>query len=162
MGIRETLNKRPRVAAAMTAGLLGVAAAVFIWANKGVPDRVTRAYYSDDDGKTFFDDDVDKIYPFDHGGKPAFRAYVYQCGKEKPFVHYLGRYTDKAKARMAELMTNATDPEAAGELARLRNTAIEVKKPGEPNWVPLFSSAGEAMTRHPICADKSTAHGLSP
>ena len=162
MGIRETLNKRPRVAAAMTAGLLGVAAAVFIWANKGVPERVTRAYYSDDDGKTFFDDGVDKIYPFDHDGKQAFRAYVYQCGKDKPFVHYLGRYTDKAKARMAELMNKTNDPEAAGELARLRNTAIEVKRPGEQQWVPLFSSAGETITRHPICADKSTARGLSP
>jgi hypothetical protein len=162
MGIRETLNKRPRVAAAITAGCIALAAAMFIWANKGVSERVTRAYYSDDDGASFFDDDVDKIYPFDHGGKQAYRAYVYQCGKDKPFVHYLGRYRDKAKARMAELANKTNDPEAAGELARLRNTAIEVKKPGEAKWVPLFSAAGEAMTRHPICADKSTARGLSP
>src|SRR4051812_7950909 len=102
MGIRETLNKRPRVAAAVTAGFIALAAAMFIWANKGVPERVSRGYYSDDDGKTYFDDDVDKIYPFDHNGKPAYRAFVYQCGSDKPFVHYLGRYSDKAKARMAE------------------------------------------------------------
>jgi hypothetical protein len=162
MGIRETLNKQPRVAAAVAAGFIGLAAAVFIWANQGVPERVTRAYYSDDDGKTYFDDDVDKIYPFDHGGKQAYRVYVYQCGKEKPFVHYLARYTDKARARIAELVNKTNDPEAAGELARLRNTAIEVKKTGDDKWVPLFSSGGEAMTRHPICPDKSTAHGLSP
>ena len=162
MGIRETLNKRPRVAAAVTAAIFGLAALVFLWANKGVPERVTRAYYSDDDGKTFFDDDVDKIYPFDHNGKPAYRAYVYRCGSEKPFVHYLGRYTDKGKARMAELAGKRDDPEAVGELARLRNTAIEVKKPGDDKWVPLFSAAGDAMTRHPICPDKSTARGVSP
>lgn len=162
MGIRETLNKRPRVAAAITAGLLTLSAAVFIWANKGVSERVTRAYYSDDDGKSYFDDEVNKIYPFDHNGKPAYRAYVYQCGSEKPFVHYLGRYTDKAKVRMADLAGKTGDPEAVGELARLRNTAIEVKKPGEEKWVPLFSSAGDAMIRHPICQNKTTARQVSP
>ena len=63
---------------------------------------------------------------------------------------------------MAELSAKTDDPEAVGELARLRNTAIEVKKPGDTIWVPLFSSAGDVLTRHPICPDGSIARGLSP
>ena len=135
---------------------------MFIWANRGVPERVTEVYYSDDDGKTFFVDDVDKVYPFDRNGKPAYRAYVYRCGDQPPFVHYLGRYTDKAKARMAELSAKTDDPEAVGELARLRNTAIEVKKPGDANWVPLFSSAGDDTDPSPDLSRRQHRAGLSP
>src|SRR5439155_23406719 len=78
---------------------------------------ITRGCFSDDDGKTYFADDVYKAYPFDHNGKQAYRAYVYRAGSGTPFVGYLGR-----------------------------EGGMEVKKPGGAKWVPLTGPAGSAIT----------------
>jgi hypothetical protein len=163
MGIRESLNRRPRVAMALGAGLVAVAIPLMIWAGgDGVPGRADEAYYSDDDGKSFFVDDIDKVYPFDRNGKSAYRAYVYDCGDGKPFVAYLARYTDSARTKLTELEKNANDPEAAGQIAQLRSNAIEVKKPGDEKWVGLFTPQGGAISSHPPCPGGGTATSISP
>ena len=38
----------------------------------------TSGYFSDDDGKTYFQDDASKIAPFDHNGKQAVSAYLFR------------------------------------------------------------------------------------
>jgi hypothetical protein len=163
MGVREALNRRPRVATALGAGLILIAIPIMIWASgDGVPGRATKAYYSTDDGKSYFADDIDKIYPFDHGGKPAYRAYVYDCGDGKAFVAYLARYSDGAIKKLAELEKAKSDPDAAGQIAQLKSNAIEVKKPGDTNWVGLFSAAGGAISSHPPCPKGGTAKVVSP
>jgi hypothetical protein len=161
MGIRETLNQRPRLAAGLAAGLCAIAVPLMIWANSSAVGRVANAYYSDDGGKTFFADDVDKIYPFDRNGKPAYRAYVYKCGG-KEFVSYLARYPDSTKAKLAELEKKSGDPEAAGQIAQMRSTSIEVRKPGDEKWVALFSNAGQQIASHPPCPEGGTAMMASP
>ena len=61
-------------------------------------------FFSDDDGATWFIDDNTRIPPFDHGGKPAYRAEVFECGTGKPFVAYLEKFTDAKKQQIqAEL-----------------------------------------------------------
>ena len=162
MGIRETLNKKPAFAAGAASLLVIAAVAVLLWANRGVPDRLTEVYYSDDEGKTWFADSVDRVYPFDRNGKQAHRAYVYQCGDNPPFVSYLARLTDSARAKITELQAKPNDPEAAGQIAKLRGTSIEVKRPADAKWVPLFSPAGEAIARHPTCPDGARARDLYP
>src|SRR5215217_6677039 len=125
MGVREALNRRPKLAVVLGIALCAVALPIMIWANSsGVPGRASQAYYSDDDGKTFFADDIDKLYPFERNGKQAYRAYVYECTDGKRFVSYLARYTDGAKSKIAELEKNSTDPETVGQLNQLRSTAI--------------------------------------
>jgi hypothetical protein len=162
MGIRETLNKKPGVAIAVASALVVVAVAVMIWANRGVPHRVSTVYYTDDNGKSWFADDVDKLYPFDRSGKQAYRAYVYQCGSEPPFVHYMAKLTDAGRTKISELQGKPNDPEAKGLIAKLRSTAIEVKRPADEKWVPLFSAAGDQIARHPTCPDGSRARDLYP
>ena len=164
MSIRDTFKRRPGVAAAVAIGLFVAAGAVLVvWANtRREPQRVTRVFYSTADGNTFFADDVNRIYPFDHNGKPAYRAYVYRCGKGDPFVSYLARYTDAAHARLTQLSGTSTDPDAAAELAQLRSTGVEVKRPGDTEWVPLFSAAGEEITRHPPCPEGGRAVPVEP
>ena len=163
MGIREALNRRPKLAAVIGIGLCAVALPIMIWANSsGVPGRASEAYYSDDDGKTFFADDIDKLYPFDRNGKQAYRAYVYECSDGKRFVSYLARYTDAARTKIAELEKNTSDPEAPGQANQLRSTAIEVKKPGDESWVSLFGPQGSVIATHPTCPDGSTARQVMP
>lgn len=163
MGLRETLNQRPRLAAAIAAGALLLAIPLMMWANGGPPKRATNAYYSDDEGKTYFTDSIDKVFPFDRNGKPAYRVQLYQCSDGKPFVAYLLRYPDSAKARLADLeKRKASDPEAASQIADLLGTAIEVKRPGEERWVSLLSGQGNAFARHPQCSDGNPARPLSP
>jgi hypothetical protein len=89
MGLRERINKHPALAALVAVALIAASAAVLaLWANarRGVPERVTRVYYSSTDGNTFFADDADRIYPFEHNANPAYRAYVYRCSDGPPFV----------------------------------------------------------------------------
>jgi hypothetical protein len=163
MGIREALNRRPKLAAVVGIGLCAVAVPIMIWANSsGVPGRASKAYYSDDDGKTFFSDDIDKLYPFDRNGKQAYRAYVYECKDGKRFVSYLARYTDGAKGKIADLERNTSDPEAAGQANQLRSSAIEIKKPGDEKWVSQFSPQGSEIATHPACADGTTARQIMP
>lgn len=58
------------------------------------------AYYTDDNGKTFFKDDVNKIPPFDHNGKQALRCDVFEAGG-KQFVGLVYRFTEAGKRDMA-------------------------------------------------------------
>ncbi len=56
-------------------------------------------------------DDLDKVVPFDHGGKPAVRAMVFRCKNGKPFVAYLQRYSEAVEAKIAAIA--AAHPETA-------------------------------------------------
>ena len=103
MGIRESLNKNPKIAAGIAVGAM-LAGLGFVGWQLGAsgPSAVERGgYFSDDDGKTFFVDDIDKVAPFDRGGKEAVRAYVYTCddGATK-FVGFLERYKPDAATKI--------------------------------------------------------------
>jgi hypothetical protein len=162
MSIRETLNQRKGLGVALAAGLIIVAAAVKIWASHdSVPAPLTRAFYSDDDGKTYFADDVNRICPFDHDGKPADRANVFQCPGGQPFVLYLERYSASAKSKLDALSNNASDPTAASAIAELRNSSIEIKRPGDKTWVSPNSAAGNDIAV-PKCPGGGIPHGVYP
>jgi len=163
MGVRETLNKNKMATAVAGGCLLLLGAVVIIKGNaSGIPGPLTRAYYSDDDGKSFFADDANKVAPFDHNGKPADRAYVYQCGSGKPFVLYLERYEESTRSKLTAAMANkSSDTAAAAAVAELRGSGIEIKKPGEKNWVSPTSPVG-VDTVTPKCPDGGAPHGVYP
>jgi hypothetical protein len=137
MMIRETLQKNKRAATAAGAGLVALGIAAIIWANSGnnIPGPQKLAYYSDDDGKTFFADDFDRIFPFDHNGKLAYRATVCQCGGGKPFVAYLLRYSESAKSQLTGLSGRANDAEADALRAYLHANGTEMRRPGDTKWI---------------------------
>lgn len=148
MMIRETLEKHKKAATAAAVCLLMTGIAAMIWANSsGIPGPQKRAYYSDDDGKNFFVDDFDRIFPFDHNGKPAYRATVCQCSNGKPFVAFLLRYTDSAKAQLTALSGKSNDPEAASTIAYLHANGTEMRRPGDTKWVSQNNpGSGDALT----------------
>jgi hypothetical protein len=130
MGIRQILNEHPSTvviaAGVLLAGVLGL----ILWSSASGPGAATRsgsierAFYTVDDGATWFEDDRRKPSPFDRNGTPAFRAYIFRCGEQgKPFVAYLER-------------TSAD--------------AVEVKKPKDAGWVKLETPAG-ALAITPKC-----------
>ncbi len=88
------------------------------------PQIPTQAYYSVDDGQTFFADDINLVPPFEKDGKMAVRAHVFTCdGGKTPFVAYLERYTPEAKGKI-EAMKEGADPAGMEEVWM---TGIEVK-----------------------------------
>lgn len=93
-------------------------------------------FYSDDEGKTYFPDSVEKTFPFDRNGKQAFRAFVYSCGETgKPFVGLLGRQAKSNADR-------SIDPRYRPKNALPQ---VEVKKPGEDRWVAFMSAEGQKL-----------------
>lgn len=161
MTLRERINRSPVFSIVVVSILILVMIVIVARqrrANSGGV-RVSKLYYSNDDGQTYFADSSDLVPPFDHEGKQAYQAYVFQCGDGKPFVGTLARYTDAAKAKLAAL---DADPEKNGlAITDLMNSGIEVKKPGDSKWVPLQSGPGMAIML-PKCPDGGKVVGVTP
>jgi len=146
MSIRESINKRPGivVAVAILALIAAVAFSLHSTQHKAWPDPITQAFYSNDDGKSYFVDALGKPFPFDHDGSPACRAYVYRCGNSgNPFVGYLARQTGRDNSPIPSASTG--DAVHAGAQRAVSSGGVEVKRPGDQNWVPLESAEGTAI-----------------
>src|SRR4051794_19337477 len=105
MGIRETLNKYQKTAMVVSAvAVLAVVAIAIASQNDSLAVKPPKyQYFSDDDGKTFFEDDYSKVGPFERNGREAVCARVFRCKDGKLFVGYLERAADaKAKAFLEE------------------------------------------------------------
>jgi hypothetical protein len=114
----------------------------------GASDRVDLAFFSADDGKTWFPDNARKVPPFNRDGKDVYRAYIYKCPDGKEFVAFLERYTPKAKKEREALY-------AGGEQSAVpildEAKGIEVKTPGQTTWVKQ-SDPRAVMVMIPRCA----------
>ena len=100
------------------------------------------AFYTDDE-KTFFKDDVNKIFPFDHNGKQAYRADVFKGPDGKEFVGLVYRLTDGGKREM-EAYLKAAPRDADGSLRKgIEERGMQVKKAGADDkaW-----GSGDEMT----------------
>jgi len=107
-----------------------------------VPTSSMKAFYTDDDGASTFEDDLTKVPPFDRGGKETVRAYLFSS-HGKQFVGYLERYSPAAKARLANIKA---DPRDALAFHRLRNSIVpEVKRPQDASWVARDSTEGQKV-----------------
>ena|ERR1700722_8459144 len=146
MGIRQWMDERPKLA--ITIGCVVVVAAIVavvveIMANRrGYPTAVLQAYFTSDDGQTYFADRSDRIPPFDHNGQPAVRAYVYKCG-DKIFVGYMERFT-----------TEAHDAIVGGKpVINYLRYGRELKRPGDAKWVKSGDLATESKISEVPCPD---------
>jgi len=102
MSVREIIeNQRNIVLVVALAAIAGariphiskVASAV-----RNITDAELReAYYTIDDGTTWFVDDAQKIPPFDHNGKTAYRRANVCRGEREVVSGYLERYTRRAQ-----------------------------------------------------------------
>lgn len=109
MGVREVLNKQRGLSTVMAAGLLVLAAAAMAWQYwPAAKPKLSQAFYTDDDGQTWFADSAYRVPPFDHNGKTAVLAQVYTYDNgSKQFCGYLVQYTPAAKRQLESALSDA-------------------------------------------------------
>jgi hypothetical protein len=150
MGLRESLNQQnPKIVLGVTAAIIVIVVMLyFIFEGGGsavVGAESPKAFFSSDDGKTWFADDANKLPPFDTGGKETLRAYVYRCGDGKEFVAFLERFTPQGKARRQAARDARADGEKAAPPLLDQSNGLEVKMPGNPTWVSESDPRAEAI-----------------
>ena len=141
MSLRDSINQSPKLAGGIAAGC-AAAAIVLVLAHVldlrasphgGIGQE--RAFFTVDDGKTWFVDDGTLLAPFQHDGKEAVRAYVCELDGKR-FVNHLERYTEEGKRSMTRLREAAKRGPPPGALvAAAQQRGREVKRPGDAKWV---------------------------
>ena len=162
MGIRQKMNENPAMTTGLTIGIivLAIIAILFQALHKPAETRPqTQAYFSDDDGKTWFLDDIKKMPPFDHNGKQAFRAVIIKCGDSKPRVWRLESYDPDELKKIQDAQANGA-PHAFAALA----SAMIVKAPGETDWAPFPKPGNDpaATTAYHQLMDPQCPDGNTP
>lgn len=136
MSIGDIIKQKQSSAATLVLAILAILAGVLgyrSFADAGGDRAVGKAFYSVDDGRSYFVDDADKIIGFDHGGEPAYRAYVFRAEGGAPFVGYLERFTPEARERITQRATSDRRPDAAA-MCSVPTSDRQIKKPGGSRW----------------------------
>ena len=163
MGIRESIEKNRAVSVTVSIVVLVVVVIALVWSsrdgNAAGTGGVGKAFYTVDDGATWFAADAANIPPFDYNGKQAVLCYVYKCGADgKPWVSHLMRYTAEARAQRGGEAAAGGDRSAdrIGTENLLRG-GIEVKEAGtgDKDWVRISDPRGAAIQQLK-CPDGST------
>jgi hypothetical protein len=153
MGIREAVNRNPTLAIVAVSLLVVVAVGVMLKQLLGnqaqdVTDTTApMAWYTVDDGKTWFAASALKVAPFDHNGKQAYRCFVWTCdGGKTKFVSHLERLAPATRAKYG--------PQAEVQPWNLPPGAEEVKPPltGDTGWISEASPQASAIFM-PRCPD---------
>lgn len=165
MGIRETLTKnQPLVMALAGVAIIGAIASI-VWQTRGSAAG-GQAFFTTDDGQTYFTDSKLKVAPFDKDGKKAVRAHVFLCNGKR-VVGYVSRYTDEALKTLEEVKLAREEkrpPKNIGALMSLSSAGIEVKKPGAGNpWIKGTDAMKVAEIRAFKCpGERTTAVEVDP
>jgi hypothetical protein len=128
MGIREKISSKPILGVAVASVLVIVAGVILFYAMRPA-DPVGKAFYTDDDGKTWFADRADLEVPVQRNGREVVLASVFKINDGKPYCAYMRRYTPDALKRLEARKAGAA-PTAADAMP-LR---MEYKKPGDTQW----------------------------
>ena len=161
MPLRETMNEKPALVGGIVAGIVALAIVLWIVLGRsggggdvgGVPER---AFFTVDDGKTWFAAETTNIPPFDHDGKQAVKAYVYACGG-KTFVSHLERATPEGR----KIMQAEVDAVRAGKpsVHKMPTGGValnEIKRPGGAAWIAQNDKAKSGAILAVKCPDGST------
>jgi hypothetical protein len=105
------------------------------------------AFYTDDNGKSFFRDDVCRVTPFDHNGKQAYRADVFRGADGKQFVGLIYRHTDNGRKEMEGYLPSK-GKDSDGTMRRsIEQRGMQVKPVGgdDKSWVLNDDVTAERM-----------------
>jgi hypothetical protein len=164
MGLRETMNKKPGVALGAGAGLIviGIVAIALQLRAGGPPGPPSQAFFTTDDGQTYFAAGIENLPPFQRDGKEAVRAYVFQCGGGKPFVNHLERFTPEGRKAMEAAGVKDAPSMAAAAAKQTRGPmwGKEVRKPGTKQWVSAEDLAKATPILAPRCPDSVQAQPM--
>ena len=136
MGLVSGLRESPRIGAAVAMATIAVAGFfIFRELHSPKPPDVVGVYFTIDDGRTWFVDDVGKCPPCDHNGHEAVRCMLFNAGGSD-FVGFLKKYTDEARSKIMANIPCSNDELNKGTL---------VKRPRDANWVPLSDPASQQI-----------------
>jgi hypothetical protein len=144
MSVREKLGEKSvGFGVAFALIFLAVAISTFNLWPKGSRPHPYEAFYTDDDGKTFYRDAIYNFPPYDHDGKTAEWAMVYEDDDGNRFVGYCLRFKPETQkllqGKYEEQLKNGT-PEAVLTFMGTPNillAGMEAKVPGDNHsWVP--------------------------
>jgi len=142
MGVRETLNENKAVKITVVSVIVIVIGFFLFRSTVGERTGTPKAFFTDDDGATWFADEITKLPPFDHNGKRAVMCFVYKTGPNgKPWVSHLQRYTAEGiKQRTQQMNDKNFNPMGFEAMQR---TTVEVKeaKTGDKGWVSISDPA---------------------
>jgi hypothetical protein len=94
---------------------------------------LTKAYYTVDDGRTWFVDQAERIPPFDHEGRPAVRAQLFSCDHERTvFVGYLQKVPEDVLQKYRD---KGIDPAAVDDDELAEEGGWLANRPGDRDWV---------------------------
>lgn len=133
--VRATLLRHPKLVAAAVVTVVLAVGAFLTWFYWPEPRLVapSRAWYTVDDGDTRFDDDAERIPPFDHDGKPAVRLHLYSCdGGKTTFVGYLQKLPEETLQKYRD---KGVDPASIDDDELAGDGGWLAKRPGPGNWV---------------------------
>lgn len=129
MGLRDRINQNQGLAALTVGAVVVIAISMIVVqvlaGRRGISTNAPDSYFTTDDGRTFFAASSENWAPFDHEGKQAIAAQVFECDGKR-FVGYLERYTSEARKTL--LSQKHTSPE-------LETYGKELKRPGDTNWI---------------------------
>jgi hypothetical protein len=139
VGIRETMNKKPALTSGVVIGVIVLALAwmVYWYSPKSTVKPNVSLYFTDDDGKTFYADAMSNLPPYQHNGKEAVLAHVYQIGSNPPFIAYLEKLTPDMQA----ILSTPSHPDVDSDTGTL------VKRPGDADWELVTDSEGREIRR---------------
>jgi hypothetical protein len=144
MFIRKGISENRKLGTALGLILVLIACAAItyqFWPAKKA--KLAMAYFSDDDGATWFTDSLDHVPPFDHNGKEAVRAgiFTYDDGSKK-FCAFLEKFTPEAKKQLESAIADAAARGQGPETVTLQrepsfvDSGMMMKVPGGQNlWV---------------------------
>lgn len=135
MSFRDALNKQ-KLPISIAAAIMLVVCGWFIVSNLTDNSQVlgSKQFFTNDDGKTFFIDSVQKVPPFEHEGKTAYIAQLFRCPQGgEPFVGYLERYAPEGQEILRKYYAQPDRAKAAGLLFPVLNHT-EIKRPGATQW----------------------------
>lgn len=161
MGLREQLNQKPALAGGIVGGVLLL---VIVWVvmsmggGGGAAEggAITQDYYSDDDGASFFADAAfpQRVPPFTHNGKKAYKAYVFTCdGGKTKFVGALLRLSDAADKVIRPLADakKFDDPKIAQVAEAQVGTEVKAPKTGDTGWLKFETPGASRLINTPAC-----------
>jgi len=133
MGAREWIDKNKQLSTVGSFAVVVAAIAFAYYQLRPTPPQ-TKNWYTTDDGKTWFKDSNRKVPPFQHDGKEAVFAAVYEC-HGKQYVGYMSRYKPEAKRKLEEYYAaeDAGKP-MDGSATASAEWQLEFKRPGEKDW----------------------------
>ncbi|MGN6504554.1 MAG: hypothetical protein ACTHM6_03225 [Tepidisphaeraceae bacterium] len=146
----ELTESQKKVAAALGFVVVtGVVALIMLVRqfHSATPGNSEQAYFSYDEGKSYFVGNPAEIPPENAQGQQAAEVFFFQCaGDSKPFVGYLQRVSAEGMARAKAALAHGQPSQVTAAM----EGAYEVKAPGAKEWVNL-SDAKAASIMSPKC-----------